>query len=144
MNIGAPSFRAVLLGAILIFLTAATVAKSEGRRAQAGQKAQANPATATTTATPAAQSPSTDKADPLVAQGKKRYEGYKCYDCHGHEGEGTDDAPDLTHSHLTADQVSKFLEKPSVDAKDKGMPDIPVDSPDHKPLVAFIMSLRKK
>lgn len=83
---------------------------------------------------------SQDKA--LVAQGKARFQAYKCYDCHGQNGEGTEDAPDLTHSKRTADQVSKFLQKPSVDAENKGMPDIPLDSPDHKPLVAYVMSLR--
>ena len=78
----------------------------------------------------------------LVAQGKARFSAYKCYDCHGQNGEGTPDAPDLTHSRLTAEQVSKFLQKPSVDAENKGMPDIPLDSPDHRPLVAYVMSLR--
>jgi len=80
----------------------------------------------------------------LVAQGKSRFAAYKCYDCHGKNGEGTDDAPNLTHSKLTAEEVSKFLQKPSADAQTKGMPDIPLDSPDHKPLVAYVMSLRAK
>jgi mono/diheme cytochrome c family protein len=94
-----------------------------------------------------AQSPKTSgdaKQDDLAAQGKKRFQAYKCYDCHGQNGEGTDDAPNLTHSKLTAEQVSKFLVKPSTDAQNKGMPDIPLDSPDHKPLVAYVMSLRAK
>ena len=94
-----------------------------------------------------AQSPKTSgdaKQDDLAAQGKKRFQAYKCYDCHGQNGEGTDDAPDLTHSKLTEEQVSKFLVKPSADAQNKGMPDIPLDSPDHKPLVAYVMSLRAK
>ena len=85
-----------------------------------------------------------DKQNALVAQGKARFQAYKCYDCHGQNGEGTDDAPNLTHSKLTAEQVSKFLQKPSVDAQNKGMPDVPADSPDHKPLVAYVMSLRAK
>ena len=92
-----------------------------------------------------AQSPKTSgdaKQNDLAAEGKKRYQAYKCYDCHGQNGEGTDDAPNLTHSKLTAEQVSKFLVKPSTDAQNKGMPDIPLDSPDHKPLVAYVMSLR--
>jgi mono/diheme cytochrome c family protein len=94
-----------------------------------------------------AQSPKTSgdaKQDDLAAQGKKRFQAYKCYDCHGQNGEGTDDAPNLTHSKLTEEQVSKFLVKPSTDAQNKGMPDIPLDSPDHKPLVAYVMSLRAK
>lgn len=82
--------------------------------------------------------------DSLGSQGKSRFQAYKCYDCHGQNGEGTDDVPDLTHSKLTAEQVSKFLVKPSADAQNKGMPDIPLDSPDHKPLVAHVMSLRAK
>jgi mono/diheme cytochrome c family protein len=84
------------------------------------------------------------KESALVAQGKARFQAYKCYDCHGQNGEGTDDAPNLTHSKLTAEQVSKFLQKPSVDAQNKGMPDVPTDSPDHQPLVAYVMSLRAK
>jgi len=82
------------------------------------------------------------KQNDLAAEGKKRYQAYMCYDCHGQNGEGTDDAPSLTHSKLTEEQVSKFLVKPSTDAQNKGMPDIPLDSPDHKPLVAYVMSLR--
>ncbi len=80
----------------------------------------------------------------LVAQGKSRFKAYQCFDCHGQNGEGTADAPDLTHSHLTADQVTKFLQKPSVDAVNKGMPNIPADSPDLRPLAAFVMSVRAK
>jgi mono/diheme cytochrome c family protein len=84
--------------------------------------------------------------DDLVAKGKARYQSYKCYDCHGQNGEGTpDDAgPNLTGSRKTAEQVSRFLQKPSADAVNKGMPDIPLDSPDHQPLVAYVMSLRAK
>jgi mono/diheme cytochrome c family protein len=89
-----------------------------------------------------ASSPAAGDQKALVAQGKARFSAYKCYDCHGQNGEGTPDAPDLTHSKLTAEQVSKFLQKPSVDAENKGMPDVPTDSPDHKPLVAYVMSLR--
>src|SRR5438477_12912908 len=97
------------------------------------------------TATAKARGPATGgQQNTLVAQGKARFGAYKCYDCHGESGEGTADAPDLTHSKLTAEQVSKFLQKPSVDAQNKGMPDVPVGSPDHKPLVAYVMSLRAK
>src|SRR5207245_6619697 len=91
---------------------------------------------------PAGRAAAGGQQNALAAQGKARFQAYKCYDCHGQNGEGTPDAPDLTHSKLTADQVSKFLTKPSVDADNKGMPDIPLDSPDHKPLVAYVMSLR--
>src|SRR5437879_10804573 len=97
---------------------------------------------ATASAGPAGRSAAGGQQNALAAQGKARFQAYKCYDCHGQNGEGTPDAPDLTHSKLTADQVSKFLTKPSVDADNKGMPDIPLDSPDHKPLVAYVMSLR--
>ena len=99
-----------------------------------------------TTAAPRnAAAPSTNGGgDALVAQGKERFNAYQCVDCHGNDGEGTSDAPDLTHSHLTADQVSKFLQKPSVDALNKGMPDIPADSADLRALVAYVMSIRAK
>ena len=93
---------------------------------------------------PAGRAAAGGQQNALAVQGKARFQAYKCYDCHGQNGEGTPDAPDLTHSKLTADQVSKFLTKPSVDADNKGMPDIPLDSPDHKPLVAYVMSLRAK
>jgi mono/diheme cytochrome c family protein len=79
----------------------------------------------------------------LVAKGKKAYDDYRCFDCHGRNGEGTDDAPDLTTSHLTAAEISKFLQRPSADADAKGMPIIPADSPDLQPLVAYVLSIRK-
>jgi len=79
----------------------------------------------------------------LVAKGKKAYDAYTCYDCHGRNGEGTYDAPDLTSSRLTAAEISKFLQRPSADADAKGMPTIPADSPDLQPLVAYVLSLRK-
>ncbi|MFZ0821327.1 MAG: c-type cytochrome [Candidatus Acidiferrales bacterium] len=79
----------------------------------------------------------------LIAKGKKAFDDYRCFDCHGRNGEGTDDAPDLTTSRLTAAEISKFLQRPSADADAKGMPIVPVDSPDHQPLVAFVLSIRK-
>jgi mono/diheme cytochrome c family protein len=79
----------------------------------------------------------------LIAKGKKLFDDYRCFDCHGMKGEGADDGPDLTASHLTAAEVSKFLERPSADADARGMPSVPTTSPDHEPLVAFVMSLRK-
>ncbi len=79
----------------------------------------------------------------LIAKGKKAFDDYRCFDCHGIKGEGTDDAPDLTGSHLTADEISKFLQRPSADADAKGMPSVPTSSPDHQPLVAYVLSLRK-
>jgi len=81
--------------------------------------------------------------DALVAQGKARFKAYMCFDCHGDNGEGTADAPDLIHTRLNADQISKFLQKPSVDATNKGMPDFAADSPDLKPLVAYVLSLKQ-
>ena len=110
------------------------------RPATAPAKAPSKPADAA----PKPGGPAAGGQASLVAQGKARFSAYKCYDCHGQNGEGTPDAPDLTHSKLTAEQVSKFLQKPSVDAQNKGMPDVPTDSPDHKPLVAYVMSLRAK
>src|SRR5262249_59054470 len=70
-----------------------------------------------------------------LARGKQRYESYKCFECHGRNGEGTDDAPDLTHSKLTAAEIAAFLTKPSAHARSIGMPSIPPDSPDIQPLV---------
>src|SRR4051794_26233750 len=82
------------------------------------------------TASTATAAPPRPQAD-LAAKGKERFTAYKCGDCHGDNGEGTADGPDLTHSHKTADQVSAFLAKPSSDAVNKGMPDIPKNDPDH-------------
>jgi Tol biopolymer transport system component len=84
--------------------------------------------------------PSTDNS--LIAQGRSRYLYYKCGDCHGPNGEGGGDGPDLTGTRLTAAEISKFLEKPSPDAYMKGMPDIPTTSPDHQALVAYVISLK--
>jgi len=79
----------------------------------------------------------------LVAQGKALYENtYMCVGCHGMNGEGTDLAPDLVGTRLSGDEIAKFLEKPSADASDKGMPDIPATSPDLQPLVAYVISLK--
>jgi len=117
---------------------------SAAGREKSGARVGASVASAFADSTPTARVAADAKDDALVAQGKKRFQAYKCYDCHGQNGEGTDDAPDLTHSKRTAEEVSKFLVKPSADAQNKGMPDIPLDSPDHKPLVAYVMSLRAK
>ena len=64
-------------------------------------------------------------AGTLVAAGKSRFTAYGCIDCHGMNGEGTDQAPDLIGTRLTVTGIAKFLNKPSADAKAKGMPDIP-------------------
>ena len=85
---------------------------------------------------------SSSTTDPLVATGKARFNAYKCYDCHGPNGEGTDDAPNLTGTHLDAAGIAKFLQKPSADAQAKGMPDVPASSPDLQPLVAYVVSLK--
>jgi metallo-beta-lactamase class B len=108
--------------------------------------------TSSSSAAPAAASPAGASAaagapagnnDALVAQGKTRFKAYMCFDCHGDNGEGTPDAPDLIHTRLNAEQISKFLQKPSVDATNKGMPDFAADSPDLKPLVAYVLSLKQ-
>lgn len=83
-------------------------------------------------------------ADPaLIAAGKVKFNAYGCVDCHGANGEGTDQAPDLIGTRLNGDQIGKFLNKPSADAKAKGMPDIPPTSPDLQPLVAYVVSIKK-
>ena len=79
----------------------------------------------------------------LVAKGKTRYLEYKCDECHGANGEGGGEGPDLIGTRLNADEISKFLEKPSPDAYMKGMPNIPTDSPDHQALVAYVLSLKR-
>jgi len=82
-------------------------------------------------------------ADPsLIASGKSRFTTYGCIDCHGMNGEGTDQAPDLIGTRLDGPGIAKFLNKPSADAKAKGMPDIPPTSPDLAPVVAYVLSLK--
>ncbi len=80
----------------------------------------------------------------LVAKGKSLYADYKCYECHGVNGEGTSDAPDLVGTLLNAEEISAFLQKPSADADAKGMPKIPASSPDLKPLVAYVVSIKRQ
>jgi mono/diheme cytochrome c family protein len=92
-------------------------------------------------ATPSSPSTAPDKS--LIAQGRASYLSYKCGECHGPNGEGGGDGPDLTATHMTATEISKFLEKPSPDADMKGMPNIPKDNPDHQALVAYVLSLKK-
>jgi cytochrome c553 len=90
-----------------------------------------------------AAAPAISDVSALVAQGKARFDAYKCYDCHGANGEGTDDGPSFVKTHLTADEISKFLQKPSADVPAKEMPDIPATSPDLQPLVAYVVSLKR-
>jgi cytochrome c553 len=78
----------------------------------------------------------------LVEQGKARFHAYGCFDCHGANGEGTDQAPDLTTTRLTETEIAAFLQKPSPDARVKGMPSIPAGSPDLPALVAYVVSLK--
>jgi cytochrome c553 len=92
----------------------------------------------------AAAAPAAASGNPeLLATGKARFNAYGCVDCHGLNGEGSDQAPDLIGTHLNGDQIAAFLNKPSADAKAKGMPDIPPTSPDLQPLVAYVLSLKK-
>ncbi len=86
--------------------------------------------------------PTSAPVDSLIAQGKARFMAYKCYECHGANGEGTDSAPDLVGTHLNAEQIASFLHKPNPDARSAGMPDIPATSPDLQPLVAYVLSLK--
>lgn len=84
------------------------------------------------------------KPDPaLVAKGRTRYLDYKCDECHGANGEGGEDGPDLIGTRLNAEEISKFLENPSPDAYMKGMPNIPANHPDNQVLVAYVMSLKR-
>jgi uncharacterized protein YcnI len=79
----------------------------------------------------------------LIAQGKALFTSYTCNQCHGLKGEGADDGPNLIHAQMKADEIAKFLEKPSVDASLKGMPEVPASSPDLQPLVAYVLSLEQ-
>jgi cytochrome c553 len=78
----------------------------------------------------------------LVERGKARFHAYGCFECHGANGEGTDQAPDLVSTRLTAPEIAAFLQKPSPDARVKGMPTVPASSPDLQPLVAYVVSLK--
>jgi cytochrome c553 len=78
----------------------------------------------------------------LVEQGKARFHAYGCFQCHGANGEGTDEAPDLITTRLTEAETAAFLQKPSPDARLKGMPTIPASSPDLQALVAYVVSLK--
>jgi len=79
----------------------------------------------------------------LITHGRARYLANKCDECHGANGEGGGDGPDLIGTRLNAEEISKFLEKPSPDAYMKGMPNIPVNHPDHQALVAYVLSLKR-
>jgi mono/diheme cytochrome c family protein len=115
----------------------ATLASPSG--APASSKIDSVPSTGSSTS--GASSPAA--GGDLVAQGKALYNTtYQCSGCHGMNGEGTDIAPDLVGTRLSEEEIAKFLEKPSADASAKGMPDIPATSPDLKPLVAYVLSLK--
>jgi len=119
--------------------SAAAADPAKPSAANAAANAAANTATANTSHNA---SPGIASAD-LVTKGKARFAAYQCSDCHGDNGEGTVDAPALIATKLGAEQIAKFLNKPSSDARVKGMPDIPPDSADLQPLVAYILSLKK-
>jgi mono/diheme cytochrome c family protein len=97
----------------------------------------------TTSAAPPASPAAGPAADSLVAQGKTRFKAYGCVDCHGANGEGTDMGPNLTGIHLDGDGISKFLQKPSSDARLAGMPNLAADSPDLPALVAYVLSIKR-
>ena len=78
----------------------------------------------------------------VLEQGKARFHAYGCFECHGANGEGTDQAPDLVNTRLTGEEIAAFLQKPSPDARLKGMPSIPASSPDLQTLVAYVVSLK--
>jgi mono/diheme cytochrome c family protein len=78
----------------------------------------------------------------LVEQGKARFHAYGCFECHGANGEGTEEAPELVNTRLTEREIAAFLQKPSPDARLKGMPSIPAGSADLQALVAYVVSLK--
>lgn len=100
-------------------------------------------ASAPASGSPAPASSSSGSTSDLVAQGRARYNSYRCFECHGANGEGTDDAPDLTATERDSAQISAFLQKPSADADVKGMPTIPASSPDLAALVAYVTSIKR-
>ena len=123
-------------------VAAETVAGQLSRDERASVDALLSPRSAVA-ARPASSAPAAAADDSLEAKGKMLYASYGCSDCHGMNGEGTDAAPDLTATHLSPEEIAAFLEKPSPDARGAGMPTIAADSPDLKPLVAYVVSLKK-
>lgn len=105
----------------------------------ASREVGAAPATSTSSA-PAAGGAG---GDAQLGKGKDLYHSYGCFECHGENGEGTASAPDLTGTHLSADQISKFIQNPSPDARGAGMPNIEASSADLQPVVAYVVSLKK-
>jgi uncharacterized protein YcnI len=99
-----------------------------------------SPSAAASPGNPASATPA---AASLVAQGKALFSDYRCYDCHGMNGEGATDGPDLIHAQMTAEAIAKFLQKPSADADNKGMPAVAANSPDLQPLVVYVLSLAR-
>ena len=121
---------------------AAAAASQSGAQPGAEAKAGTKPAPSKAGA-PAAPAPAGGASAELVAQGRARFNANKCFDCHGANGEGTEDGPDLTTTKLTPAQIADFLQNPSSDARLQGMPDIPSTSPEFQPLVAYVLSLKK-
>ena len=120
--------------AIVAYVSSRPVGASSGTGSGSASGAGAG------SASPSAPASGSDSS--LLATGKARFTAYGCIDCHGMNGEGTDQAPDLIGTHLDGMGIAKFLNKPSADAKAKGMPDIAPDSPDLQPLVAYVLSLK--
>ena len=136
-----PSVRGWCVAATLV---AAVLAAACATHHAAAPPAAAAPSPATAPAPSDPQSPGKGASEAsLVAQGEGRFRAYKCYECHGARGEGSDDAPDLTGTRLNAEEIARFLQNPSVHARGEGMPSIPADSPDLQPLVAFVLSLKR-
>jgi mono/diheme cytochrome c family protein len=126
----------ILLAITLPFLCAFSIGKV---RAQTFPGLQATHVARIKFASQASTAP--DKS--LIAQGRTHYVDYQCGECHGENGEGGSDGPDLVSTQMNAAEISKFLEKPSPDAYMKGMPNIPTNSPDHQALVAYVLSLKR-
>jgi mono/diheme cytochrome c family protein len=69
---------------------------------------------------------------------------YKCVDCHGDRGEGSQTAPPLAgiSAKKSPADISAFLQNPSEPALDAGMPTIAAGSPDLSALIAYVLSLQ--
>ncbi len=82
-------------------------------------------------------------ADPLVAKGKKLFEGNACSACHGEGGAGGPIAPALVgiHKKFDADHLTAVLKTPTAKMTAGGMQPVSLSPDDLKALVAYLGSL---
>ena len=87
--------------------------------------------------------PATAALSAVALHGKDLFHSMNCVNCHGEEGVGTIMAPALAGlgEKWTADEISAFIQMPSVAAQSIGMPAVS-EGPDLQALVAYIKSLK--